>query len=147
MALACNQHQVGWSCLGNGCGDGRGPIRLNLQRGSCRDASQHILKDALGIFGAGIVGGDNDPVGQLGGDRPHLGPLAAIAVTAATKHADQTTVGERATGPEGARQAIGGVGVIHQHRRSRDALWGEHLFHAPGHAAEAGQRLQQGRQG
>ena len=129
MALPSQDHQITWAGSGNGCCDGQGPIGNHLKRRTSRDSSPYIFKDALGIFRAGVIRGEHELIGQTRRNGPHLGAFAAIAIATAAKQTDQTPLHKRASRLQGIFQAIGGVGVIHQHR------WliggGRHPLHAP----------------
>ena len=92
--------------------------------------------DRGGILAARIVVGDDDAIGELGRDAPHLRPLAGIALAAAAEHAD-----ERAAlghgGPQRGQHLVERVGrvrvidhdqrlavaaqALHPSRRRRDA--------------------------
>ena len=151
MAFAGDQHQIPRSGLGNGGGNGGGPIGFHHQSGSGGNARHHIRQDLGGVLRPGVVGGHHDPICQAGGDGPHLRSLAAVAIPAAAEHTDQLALGEGPAGVEGTVQAIGGVGVIHQHRRlsggtiARPA--GGDPLHPARHTTKTGQPLQQHRQG
>ncbi len=80
----------------NGAHNRRTAIRNNVNIGPDRHrfsllryACQNIINNLAGIFGAGIISGDNDVIGKAGCDCPHEGPLAAIAITATAKQTDQ----------------------------------------------------------
>ena len=51
--------------------------------------------DRRRIFAARIVAGDDQVIGMARGDLAHQRPLAAIAVAAAAKHAEQTSLAAR----------------------------------------------------
>src|SRR4051812_28285993 len=47
------------------------------------EAGANFFDDGVGVFGARIVAGENDLVGEALGDGGHLGTLGAIAIAAA----------------------------------------------------------------
>jgi hypothetical protein len=74
--------------------------------------------DGGGILAARVVVGDEHDVGQFGGNRAHLRPLAAVAVAAAAEHHHKPA---RRVWPQRFQrmlQGIGRVGIVDEHRRS-----------------------------
>ncbi len=86
--------------------------------------------DRLRVFAARIVGGRYRQVGEVGGDRAHERPLAAVAVAAAAEHAQQPAGGHRPHGAQDARQRIGCVRVVDEHGERLPAADG---FEPAGH--------------
>ena len=67
------------------------------------------------ILGAGVVGGHDRDVGQLGRDPPHLRALVAVAVAPGAEDADHATA-ELTRRAQDVRERIGRVGVVDEHR-------------------------------
>ena len=117
MALAGDQHQIIRPGFGNRSGNGAGPISFHHQRRPGRNSRHHVVKNPLRIFRARVIRGDHHTIRQLGDHRGHLRALPPVPITAATEHAHQLALHERAGCQQGIAQAVGRVGVIHQHRR------------------------------
>ena len=75
-----------------------------------------VVEDALRVFGPRVVARDDGEVRALRGDLSHERPLAAIAIAAAAKHHDEPASGERPDRVDGARQRVGRVRVVAEHR-------------------------------
>ena len=91
---------------------GRARRRRPLRR---RSPARDRGDDRLGVLAAGVVGRDEDPVGQPGGDLAHPRPLAGVAVATGAEHHQQPA----ARCDQLARrleqhvlEAVGGVGVV-----------------------------------
>src|SRR5262245_7999026 len=74
--------------------------------------------DCRGIFAAGIIVGDDDPVRELGGDCSHHGPLASVAVAATTEYDDQPAARVGPQRLECLGKAVRLVGIIDEDRRT-----------------------------
>ena len=75
-------------------------------------AGQDLGADRLGLLAARIVVGDDDVIGERGGDPAHDRPLALVAVAAAAEHAHEPARRERAQRLERGRQRVGLVRVV-----------------------------------
>ena len=115
MALTGDQHQISSLGLANGLGNRRSTIGHNNARTLGGNPSNHVIEDLLRVFGAWVIRSHHQLIGELSGNRPHLRPLAAVAITAATEHADELAFSKRARRLQGVVQPIRGVGVVHQH--------------------------------
>ena len=82
-------------------------------------------------------------------DGSHLGSLAAIPVTTTAEDADQLPRGKGPGRRQRIGKAIGGVGIVHQHRRQsiRRRTPQHHPLHPPRHTAETPDGIQQPLQG
>jgi len=128
VALAREQDDVVGAGFGNRGGDG---FAAAADLGCFRGARHHLAADGGGVFGAGVVVGDDDMIGEAGRDGAHQRPLAAIAVAARAEHDDQAT---RRVGPQGldrGLQPIGCMGIIDIDRGPHPADCG--AFEAPAH--------------
>jgi hypothetical protein len=75
-----------------GLRDRRRAVGLHLD-GRC-DSGEDLLDDRLRGFAPGIVGGDDDDVGEARGDLAHERTLASIAVAPAAEDTDDAGRGE-----------------------------------------------------
>src|SRR5690606_5003824 len=96
--------------------DGHIALGLPFRPGPVRPRG-HFRANGFRIFAAGIVRRDDDSIRQPGRDAPHQGALRPVPVTAAPKHDPQFVVGKLAGSPQHVFQTVGGVGVVHQHRK------------------------------
>jgi hypothetical protein len=136
VAFARNEHAVAGLGLGNRRLNSGSAIAHHLfvwQR--CGNPFENVVEDALGIFRAGIVGGDDRHISQVVGDFAHLGPLGAIAIAATAKHTDQPTRHKRSRGGQGILQTVRRVGIVHNHAHGLVGT-GDDPLHATGHATE-----------
>src|SRR5262249_21713730 len=121
VPLAGDEHDVAHSRLGDRRAYRSCTIDLDAVAAIARRA--HTLHDRMHdhgwIFGARIVAGDGHAAGERGGDRPHLGPLALVAVAAAAEHADELTArrNRRLEREQCFLQRIGRMRVIDDHER------------------------------
>ncbi len=78
---------------------------------------------------AGVVRGENHPIGALRRDPPHDGPLAGVTFPAAAEQDEQAAGHQRPEHREHALERVRRVGIVAQHRE-----WsvGEPL-HSTGH--------------
>ena len=76
-------------------------------------------------------------------DAPHLGPLALVAVAAATEHDDEPVLDIRAQRIERLQQRIGGVRIVDEDRRACPRRAGE--IEPPERALQIRQHRQHGR--
>ena len=81
------------------------------------------------VFGARIVVGDDDLIGQLIGDRAHARALAGIPIAAAAEHAPQLALAMLARGAQGLGKRIGRMGVVDD-GGGLVARVGDHHFHS-----------------
>ena len=81
-----------------------------------RRARRDLGGDRAGLLGARIVGGDDRPVGELGGDPAHHRPLLAVPVAARAEDDDQPPVAEAAGGAQHVLERVGRVGVVDDDR-------------------------------
>ncbi|CAM5196482.1 hypothetical protein CDEN61S_04220 [Castellaniella denitrificans] len=118
VALAGQQHHVPLVRAPDAFQDGVGPVRPDVR--ADRHARHDLFDDGLGRFGARIVGGDHDGVGQPGRHAAHQGPLAGIPVAAAAEHAAQAAAavpGQRTQGRQHPFQGIRRMRIIHHDQR------------------------------
>ncbi len=149
MALAGHQHGLAGAGQGHRQPDGLPAVRdhqvarlapLGQGRGEPRQAA--VLQAGLdfpdngqGVFGAGIVAGDDDQMGARRGGLTHEGPLNPIPVAAAAEHGDQPGKIESLKGRQGLGDGHRGVGVIHEHA---GALRGAEALQPARHAGQGG---------
>lgn len=68
-------------------------------------ARRDLADDLVGIFGAGIIRGDNGHIGESGGNTAHDGALKGVAVAAAAKDGDDVPAAEAAHGLQNVLEA------------------------------------------
>ena len=127
------QHVARLQCLDRR-GDGRLAV-ADLPR--ARRRGEDFGADRGGVLGARIVVGDDRLVGQLAGDGAHLRTLALVAVAAAAEDHDEPVLRIGTQRLQRRPQRIGGVGIVHEHRR---AIMLGHEFQPPLGALELAQR-------
>ena len=77
---------------------------------------QHRGPDRGRVLGARVVVGDDQDVGEPGGDLAHDRPLARVPVTPGAEHDDQPAVGQR---PQGLERGLRRRPACGRSRRSR----------------------------
>ena len=137
VALAGEQRDVSGTQARDGLANGLAPLG-DLER--VGTGLEDGGADRRRCFGARIVVGDDDGIGELGGGRAHQGALARIAVAAAAEQHHEAPLGVGTQRAEHGGQGVGGVGVVDEHRgavrASRDEL------QSAGRAPQSGQRIE-----
>ncbi len=101
-------------------------------------AGEDVGDDARRVLAPRVVVGDDDVVGELGGDAAHERALAGVTVAAAAEYHAQRAAAVQARGLEGVRQRVRGVRIVDDRQR-RAAAAAEHL-HAPARRAAPAER-------
>ncbi len=83
MSLAGDTDQVARAGLTQSLLDREPTIRNPDRETACGDTFGHIREDPFDRFGSWIVGGKQNPIGQLAGCRSHLRPLRPVPVAPA----------------------------------------------------------------
>ena len=108
-----------------------------------------MRQDALGVFAARVVAGEDHAISTVHGGRTHEWAFARVAVTAATHHAPElsaTRQGHRTQSRQGLGQTVGCVCIVNQYQRITTARYDR--LHAPGRGvqtAAGSRRLRQRR--
>ena len=104
------------------------------------DARKDLVDDRIGVFGARVVGRDDDVVGELGRDPSHDGALGPVAVAAAPEDDDDAPAAglrERADRPQHALERRRLVRVVDEHRQPAVVL---DALEAAGHDGDGRER-------
>ncbi len=119
VALAGHDDHVGGAVCGDGDADRLGPVGDHVEVGSLVETGDDRRDDLVGVFAARIVRRHDDPICACGGSGAHERALVPVAITAATEHdGDPGLRGELADGGEDLGETVGGVGVVHDDRRT-----------------------------
>ena len=115
MALAGKDDDVAGAVVLYGPGDGLDAVRYDLTR---RGAVLHALKDVgydgLRLLSARVIRGDNDQIGQLGGDTAHYRTLFPVPVAAAAEKGHEPAPRHLAYGAQDVFQRVRRMGVIYE---------------------------------
>ena len=107
MALAAEDDDVARFGMVHGPFDGLWPVFDDGGRRLRAVHARHDLADDLvGIFGAGIIRGDDGHIGESGGNTAHDGALEGVAVAAAAKDGDDVPAAEAAHGLQNVLEAV-----------------------------------------
>ena len=149
MALAGNQDHVMVMRLQHGVGYRRGTVGFDVPGRTWHQWCNHLRQDAVGVFRARVVAGEDDVVSTVHSCSAHEWAFARVAVTAAAHHAPELSAARlrhRAQGRQCLGQAVRCVGIVDQHQWVEAALCGG--FHATGRrlqTAAGGRRQRQRR--
>ncbi len=115
MTFAGDQENVTGAQIGDGAPDRLPPVAgfTGAARGS-----DDCGANCAGIFAAGIVVGDDHPVGFGGGDGAHQGPFAAIAIAAGAEYHDEPAADVGPLSVERFGERIGLVCIIDKNLRA-----------------------------
>ena len=113
MPFPGDEHHVIRIAQGKRPTDGGAAIGLHNGR-VLSESGQDVGDDGRGVFGSGIVGGDDRDVGPTIHGGGHFGPLGAIAVSPAPKNANHAPTGEAAERGEHVGQRVIGMRVVHK---------------------------------
>ncbi len=112
MSLATDEECIAGARQLKGGMDGLAAIGDALLLG-LGDALHDVVYDALGVFGAGVVAGDDADVAVASGGLAHEGTLGLVAIAPAAKDGDEATrAAEAAHGRADVVYRIGGVCVV-----------------------------------
>ena len=98
VSFACDQNHIGYRGLLHRTIDRARSMHFSAYLLVLRHARQNIAHDLIGVFGARIVRGHDDAIGNFLRNCAHLRPLARVAITTAAKHTGQlatTLMGNR----------------------------------------------------
>jgi len=115
VALPREQHQVVRLCDGEGTRDCGAPILDPFVIRSLHSRLD-VIEDALRVFRARIVAGEDHVIGLRLGDSAHLPSLAAITVTTTAENNDQSSAGKRSYRCDRPTQRVWRVRVVAQDR-------------------------------
>ena len=142
VAFAGDQHHVARAGPRHRVPDRRAAVgdldHLRRLRRPAAGPGQDLAADRRGILAARVVVGDDDQIGQLGGDPAHRRPLAGVALATGAEHHRQPAVRPQQGGQHRAQRARL-VGVVDQREKILAAV---DLFQPPGDTG-----LQQSRRG
>jgi hypothetical protein len=135
VAFAGDENEVAWSGEFDGAADGGFAIFDNFVVGEL-EAGFHIGEDLAGVFGAGVVGSEDDVVGEGFSGASHEGAFGFIAVAAAAEDAEEACGLEFAEGFEGVFDGVGGVSVVNE---DLEVAFGRDALEASGDLGGAGE--------
>ena len=136
MPLARDENDVAGARELNGFPDGFGPVGNFLVPVGSK-AGSHFGENLRRVFAAGVVGGEDGPVGGLLGGGGHERTLGAVAVAAASEDGDETIRLEFSERPQHIAQGVLGVRIIHE---NLEAALGGDAFQATGNLRGIGDR-------
>ncbi len=116
VALAGDEQNIAALELGDGLGDCRARGRRSRWRRAPRPRSARRMAAAFSLRGLSSVTMARSALAAA--TRPHLGPLALVAVAAAAEHHDEPVVRRRAERVERLGERVGRVGVVDEDRRA-----------------------------
>lgn len=114
VSFSCDEDGVGGLGVEDGLADDGGAIGV----GGCVGAygfgnsGYCVVDDRLWVFGAGVVGGDDEGVGVACCGGGHQGSFGLVAVSATAKEDDESSWCERPKGVGGVVDGVGGVAIV-----------------------------------
>ena len=97
----------------NGGGNGFAAVRFDKQCFPLRNSGGDLLNDLHGVFGSGVVAGQNDMIRQFCGNFAHAGTFGAVTVAARTENDGEFIPADFAENVKHVAQRIVRMGVIH----------------------------------